>query len=78
MFRVEGEWWNVYFGTGPENAVLLGSILMAIVTESSAAKNAFMQIFSDAIKRELSAITGQQIEMPDAQAAPEHERSGSA
>ena len=78
MFRVEGEWWNVYFGTGPSDAVLLGTIRMSIVTESKAAKEAFMKIFSDSIKQKLSNITGQNVEMPEAQVAPEHERSGSA
>jgi hypothetical protein len=78
MFRVEGEWWNVYFGTGPDNAVLLGSIRMTIVTASQEAKGAFIQIFSDAIKRELSEITGQAVDMPGPAPAPEHERAGSA
>jgi hypothetical protein len=77
MFRVEGEFWNAYFGTGPEDALLLGSIRMSLVTQSLVAKLQFMQMFSDAVARGIEDITGESPTMTT-EAAPENERSGRA
>lgn len=77
MFRVEGKWWNVYFGEGMDDKILVGAILMSFVVDNSAAMNAFMQIFSDKVQSGIEDITGKRPTM-QTQTAPEHERSGSA
>jgi hypothetical protein len=77
MFRHEGEFWNVYFGTDPSDAVQLGSIRMSLVMDNASAKDSFMKLFSEWHQRKIKDITGQTATM-ETQTAPEHERSGAA
>jgi hypothetical protein len=77
MLREEGEFWNAYLGDGPNDAIHLGSIRMAIVQKSEAHKRAFMDLMSGAVSDYIEAIFGERPTM-DERAAPEHERSGRA
>lgn len=77
MFRQQGDFWNVYFGTKPDDAVQLGSIRMNLIIENRTAKEAFMKIFSDLLAGKVKNIIGQSPTM-EASIAPEHERSSSS
>lgn len=79
MLRVEGAWWNAYFGKSGDDPgkVHLGSIRGAIVTKSPKTKTLFIEMMSEAVSEAVAEIYGEYPHM-EVSSAPEHERSGSA
>ena len=79
--REEGDWWNAYYALPDtmDDAILLGSIRMAIVADFSA-KQIFMALMRDAVTafiKDRSGLTPEWPE-PDGRPAPQHERAGRA
>ena len=78
--RVEGEFWNAYYAlpTTMGDAILLGSIRMALVQDFSA-KQLFMALMRDAVSAIIECEVGIKPSWPDdPKPAPEHERAGRA
>ena len=79
--RVEGDYWNAYFAAPEtmENAVHLGSIMMAAVVDNDDRKQAFMALMQDVVADFIEGAIGQRPTWPDPpEPAPESERSGNA
>ena len=79
-FRIEGDYWNAYYAMSDtmDGAVQLGSIRMAAVSYNPRRKQAFMDIMRDIVADILEEKIGTRPTWGGPQAAPEHERSGSA
>jgi hypothetical protein len=78
--RVEGNWWVAYAAEPQtmQGAVRLGKIAMDIVSDPDR-KRAFMDLMKSYIGDVLSERGGiKDIQWPEPQAAPEHERAGRA
>lgn len=79
--RQEGDLWVAYYAlpNTMKDAIFLGSIQMAIVTDWQA-KEIFMALMRDAVSAIIKDQTGITPSWPDegGKRAPEHERSGRA
>lgn len=78
--RVEGDNWVAYYAQEHtmKDALLLGSIKMALVVDHPTRKAAFMEIMKDAVGDMIRAATGEKPGWNAPQRAPENERSGRA
>lgn len=77
MLRVEGEWWNAYFGKSPADAIHMGSIRMAFVTKSEDARSAFIKLMVEVVATEITEAYGERPTI-EVQVAPKSEKAGSA
>lgn len=78
--RAEGAFWNAYLADHDTmaGAVLLGSIRMAAVQDKDR-RFRFMALMQESFSAAFRDVGGGKMSWPDPpQAAPEHERSGSA
>ncbi len=79
--RVEGEFWNAYYALEQDTmdgAILLGSIKMRFVEQSTVNKEAFVNLMRDVITSIIKDAIGESSSWGDPEPAPEKERSGSA
>ncbi|MEM1289774.1 MAG: hypothetical protein AAGH60_15605 [Pseudomonadota bacterium] len=78
--RVEGDWWVAYYAhpTTMENAVRLGSVLMALVQDQER-KERFFMLMREGVSALIEEGTGGTLSWPEGpKPAPEHERAGRA
>jgi len=78
-FRVEGQWWVAYWAK-PDTmigAIMLGSIRMSVASVPES-KAQFIACMKAGLQAALSETTGAKVKNWRTEAAPEHERSGSA
>lgn len=78
--RVEGDWWVAYIAKADtmDGAKRLGSILLGIVEQSPACKDAFMALMKVAMGEAIKTVFNQTPTWGEPQAAPEAERAGRA
>lgn len=79
-FRVEGDFWNVYFAQSDtmEDSLLLGTIRMSIVEEFPARKQQLMDLMRAVVSDMIGSIVKQApVVWKEPVPAPEHERSKS-
>jgi hypothetical protein len=78
--RVEGRMWNAYWAKPDtmQDAVLVGSIAMAAVTDNERRKQAFIDLMSDFVADGIEQAFGQRPVSMETHRAPEGERSGNA
>ena len=78
-FRVEGTFWNAYYAKAStmDDAILLGSIRLSIVTSSDERRQAFIDVIQDGMADELRDIAGSDLDW-DIEDMPEEERIGNA
>jgi hypothetical protein len=76
-FRQEGEHWCAYLANPKDmqDALLLASIRLSIVTHSERHKTAFMELVKAILNDHLKGLHGIGVEDWREQPAPEHERS---
>jgi hypothetical protein len=77
--RAEGDDWNAYYALPEtmENALLLASIKLTLVTNYPEVKRAFMETMKTAVGLMLADVTGGKgVQWIDERPAPESERKG--
>jgi hypothetical protein len=76
--RAEGKMWNAYWARPDtmENAIPVGSIVLAAVVNDPARKQAFIELMKSATAAVVKQATGAASEFGDVRVAPEHERAG--
>lgn len=78
--RQEGEFWNAYYARMEtiDEAILLGSIKMSLVTNNEPRRLLFMGMMQEAVGEIIQLATGYEVDFKEPTTAPQHEKSGNA